>query len=510
MTSALRKKLLSLAIRGKLVPQDPADEPASVLLERIRAERESKESAAPRRGRGRRSSSDNPPCPKRGTSAAVPAGVEGAAFEPPFPIPESWVWTRLGTILKVPPRNGYSPKPVANKTKTKRLTLTATTSGNFKPEEFKYVADEVPFNSYLWLKPGDLLVQRSNSIEHIGTSCIFTGKPHEYIYPDLMMKLVLAESLDVEFFDLVLKSDNSLHYFQRNATGSAGSMPKINKEILENTTIPLPPVSEQHAIVARFKKLSSLCDAIDTAVEEIDSISRHAKSRILDLAIRGLLVSQNPTDEPASNLLNRIRLTTDKPPCPKKGGTAEPIGISDPLFPIPESWEWTTLGEIGEVVRGTGIKRSDMSETGRPCVRYGEIYTTYSLKTEKVVSFVSEELFRSSKHVQARSVLMTLTGEDRKDIAKTIAYLGDEPIAISGDMLGICPREVEPLYLSFVLNSPWAIERKGKLATGDLVIHISQKSMSCFPVPLPPLAEQRRIVAKVAELFSVIDAMATK
>ena len=151
-----------------------------------------------------------------------------------------------------------------------------------------------------------------------------------------------------------------------------------------------------------------------------------------------------------------------------------------------------------------------MSETGRPCVRYGEIYTTYSLKTEKVVSFVSEELFRSSKHVQARSVLMTLTGEDRKDIAKTIAYLGDEPIAISGDMLGICPREVEPLYLSFVLNSPWAIERKGKLATGDLVIHISQKSMSCFPVPLPPLAEQRRIVAKVEELFSAIDAMATK
>ena len=97
-----------------------------------------------------------------------------------------------------------------------------------------------------------------------------------------------------------------------------------------------------------------------------------------------------------------------------------------------------------------------------------------------------------------------------KDIAKTIAYLGDEPIAISGDMLGICPREVEPLYLSFVLNSPWAIERKGKLATGDLVIHISQKSMSCFPVPLPPLAEQRRIVAKVEELFSAIDAMTTK
>ena len=260
----------------------------------------------------------------------------------------------------------------------------------------------------------------------------------------------------------------------------------------------------------RFAEISAICDSIDEDKTVLSDLAAKTRTRVLDLAIRGALVSQNPTDELASTLLDRIRSTADKPPCPKNGKKTEPIGISDPLFPIPESWEWTTLGEIGEVVRGTGIKRSEISATGRPCVRYGEIYTTNFLKTEKVVSCIPEELFRSSKHVQARSVLMTLTGEDRKDIAKTIAYLGDEPIAISGDMLGICPREVEPLYLSFVLNSPWAIERKGKLATGDLVIHISQKSMSCFPVPLPPLAEQRRIVAKVEELFSVIDAMATK
>ena len=295
-----------------------------------------------------------------------------------------------------------------------------------------------------------------------------------------------------------------------NQYATATAQPGLSVQKLFDIPFPLPPIPEQKRIVSRFKEISTLGEIIDEDVSTLSNLASKAKYRILDLAIRGVLVPQDSSDEPASTLLDSIRLTADKPPCPKKGGTAEPIGISDPLFPIPESWEWTTLGEIGEVVRGTGIKRSDMSETGRPCVRYGEIYTTYSLKTEKVVSFVSEELFRSSKHVQARSVLMTLTGEDRKDIAKTIAYLGDEPIAISGDMLGICPREVEPLYLSFVLNSPWAIERKGKLATGDLVIHISQKSMSCFPVPLPPLAEQRRIVAKVAELFSVIDAMATK
>ena len=309
------------------------------------------------------------------------------------------------------------------------------------------------------------------------------------------------------FIQLFLQSDEFKQYLNKS---NSTTIHQLTQSMLKDAWMPFPPFHEQQRIVKRFEALSALCNAIDIQSVSLSVLAEQAKQKVLDLAIRGLLVSQNPADEPASVLLDRIRSTADKPPCPKKGGKAEPIGISDPLFPIPESWEWTTLGEIGEVVRGTGIKRSDMSETGRPCVRYGEIYTTYSLRTEKVVSFISEELFRSSKHVQARSVLMTLTGEDRKDIAKTIAYLGDEPIAISGDMLGICPREVEPLYLSFVLNSPWAIERKGKLATGDLVIHISQKSMSCFPVPLPPIAEQRRIVAKVEELFAAVDAMATK
>ena len=488
MTSALRKKLLSLAIRGKLVPQDPADEPASVLLERIRAERESKENESPRRGRSRRSSSDNPPCPKRGTSAAVPTGVEDAAFEPPFPIPESWTWTKLEEVCEI---LDYMRRPVTRKHRTKGEYPYYGATGIQD-----YVAEWI-FDETLVLlgEDGAKWAAGDNS------AFLITGKTWVNNHAHVLRP---NASLLHEWLILVLNGLDLLPFV------TCTTVPKLNQEKTRTIPIPLPPISEQRNIVSRFEGLSSFCDSIDEDSIALDTLARTAKSRILDLAIRGALVFQNPTDEPASKLLNRIRSTADKPPCPKKGGKAEPIGISDPLFPIPESWEWTTLGEIGEVVRGTGIKRSDMSETGRPCVRYGEIYTTYSLRTEKVVSFISEELYRSSKHVQARSVLMTLTGEDRKDIAKTIAYLGDEPIAISGDMLGICPREVEPLYLSFVLNSPWAIERKGKLATGDLVIHISQKSMSCFPVPLPPLAEQRRIVAKVEKLFSAIDAMTTK
>ena len=425
--------------------------------------------------------------------AAAPAGVEGTAFEPPFPIPESWAWTRLGTLLKAPPKNGYSPKPVANKTKTKRLTLTATTSGYFKPEEFKYVADEIPFDSYLWLKPGDLLVQRSNSIEHIGTSCIFTGKPHEYIYPDLMMKLVLAESLDVEYFDLALKSEDSLHYFQRNATGSAGSMPKINKEILENTPIPLPPISEQHAIVARFKKLSSLCERIDTAAEEMNAISRHAKSRILDLAIRGLIVSQNPSDESASALLERIRSTADKPPCPKSP--------ANPPFPIPENWAWTTLGTVCDYGKCETVDASTVKDS------------TWSLDLEDIEKGTGRLLVRVRAGERSAAGARHSFRAGELLYSKLRTYLNKVLVA---DEDGICSSEILPLdfrgqvlpeYARCVLMSPMFLDYAARCGYGVKMPRLGTADGRNGPFPLHPLAEQRRIVAKVDELFAIIDGM---
>ena len=430
------------------------------------------------------------------------AGVEGAVFEPPFPIPESWVWTKLGEIGDTNIGLTYHPQDISDNG-IPVLRSNNIQNGNLVLSSLVRVACHILPSQFI--KNGDVLIcARNGSKALVGKSVLVDSLVEPTSFGAFM---AVFRSQFNPFIQLFLQSDEFKQYLNKS---NSTTIHQLTQSMLKDAWMPFPPFSEQQRIVKRFDALSALCDAIDIQSVSLSVLAEQAKQKVLDLAIRGLLVSQNPTDEPASTLLDCIRSTADKPPCPKKGGKAEPIGISDPLFPIPESWEWTTLGEIGEVVRGTGIKRSDMSETGRPCVRYGEIYTTYSLRTEKVVSFISEELFRSSKHVQARSVLMTLTGEDRKDIAKTIAYLGDEPIAISGDMLGICPREVEPLYLSFALNSPWAIERKGKLATGDLVIHISQKSMSCFPVPLPPLAEQRRIVAKVEELFAAVDAMATK
>ena len=142
---------------------------------------------------------------------------------------ETWSSCKLIDILVEKPRNGYSPKPVDYVTACKSMTLSATTTGVFKPEFFKYIDEEIPENSHLWLTPGDILIQRANSLEKVGMSAIYTGAEHEFIYPDLMMKLTVKGPNNKHYIDYYLKTDEILNYFRSNATGTAGNMPKINQ-----------------------------------------------------------------------------------------------------------------------------------------------------------------------------------------------------------------------------------------------------------------------------------------
>ena len=255
MTSALRKKLLSLAIRGKLVPQDPADEPASILLERIRAERESKENAAPRRGRGRRSSSDNPPCPKRGTSATVPTGVEDAAFEPPFPIPESWTWTKLEEVCEI---LDYMRRPVSRKHRTKGEYPYYGATGIQD-----YVAEWI-FDETLVLlgEDGAKWAAGDNS------AFLITGKTWVNNHAHVLRP---NASLLHEWLILVLNGLDLLPFV------TCTTVPKLNQEKTRTIPIPLPPISEQRNIVSRFEGLSSFCDSIDEDSIALDTLARTAK-----------------------------------------------------------------------------------------------------------------------------------------------------------------------------------------------------------------------------------------
>ena len=200
---------------------------------------------------------------------------------------------------------------------------------------------------------------------------------------------------------------------------------------------------------------------------------------------------------------------SDNTPYEKIGDEVRSLADEVP-FDIPDSWEWVRIRSLGEIVRGSGIKRNETVQQGLPCVRYGELYTTYQTSFTSAVSFIAPELYERCKHFSYGDVLMTLTGENKPDIAKAVAYLGTEPIAAGGDLAFWTQHGMNPLFLSHIMASPYIIGRKVVLATGDIIVHISGDKLGTILLPVPPLAEQERIVARIREAELVIKNYALK
>ena len=176
LVGKLRQAFLREAMQGKLVPQDPNDEPAEILLKKIKAEK-AKLLVRTASGSDRVIRKKEKPLP------------EIKPEEIPFEIPNNWAWCRLGSLLSFGPTNGVSPKANGRDDGIKCLTLTATTSGEFRGQFFKFVDLDVPTESHLWLSNGDILIQRGNSKELVGIAAVYDGPSNEFIYPDLMMKI---------------------------------------------------------------------------------------------------------------------------------------------------------------------------------------------------------------------------------------------------------------------------------------------------------------------------------
>lgn len=231
-----------------------------------------------------------------------------------------WETTTLEQVIKSKPRNGYSPKPVDYPTQVKSITLSATTSGKFKPEYFKYIDEVISIDSHLWLTPGDILIQRSNTLDYVGTCAIYDGAFGEVIYPDLIMKFQVREEKAIpKFIYYALSTTKSRQYFRNNATGTAGNMPKINQKVVMNTPIYLPTIEEQKEIVCRIESFLKAADTIAQQYREVKAHLELLDQSILAKAFRGELVPQDPNDEPASVLLERIRAERAKREAAVKG-----------------------------------------------------------------------------------------------------------------------------------------------------------------------------------------------
>ena len=249
----LRSTILQLAVQGKLVPQNPQDEPASDLLERIREEKQR--------------------LVKEGKIKKQKPLQEIKPEEVPFELPEGWIACRLEQLITFGPKNGFSPIAVEYKTDKKVLNLSAITKGYFDADCYKYVDVDVSEGSELWLESGDILIQRANSLEYVGVSAIYNGKRKEYIYPDLMMKLRLSNNMYQRYIHYFLLSEQAREYMRKKATGTSGSMPKINQKVVKSLPVYFPSFPEQQCIVAKLDQLMGLCNEMESMLSksEIDN-----------------------------------------------------------------------------------------------------------------------------------------------------------------------------------------------------------------------------------------------
>ena len=456
---------------------------------------------------------DNTPYEKIGDE------VRSLADEVPFDIPDSWEWVRLGNI------GDWGAGATPSRT---------------NPE---YYGGNIP-----WLKTGDLTDSYIDAIPETITELALektsvrlnpAGSVLIAMYGATIGKLGILSiaattnqaccacfplgGLDNKYLFYFLMAQKPLFIKQ----GEGGAQPNISKEKIVSTLMPVPPLEEQRRIVVMLGQIFPIIDAYSKCKTELDlcnaTFPERLKKSILQEAVQGKLVPQDPSDEPAEALLERIR--TEKQRLIKEGKIkkdkhesvifrrdnshyekrgSEEVCIDDEIpFEIPENWAWCRASSLGTMNRGRGIKRTETVAQGCPCIRYGEIYTTYETSFDSAVSFVPDTLDKDCLHFSSGDVVFTLTGENKVDIAKTVAFLGDGQIAAGGDLAFWTHHGMNPLYLVYYMASPYCIELKRRTATGDIIVHISTSKVGDFLVPVPPIKEQNRIVSAIEQLFAV-------
>ena len=197
--------------------------------------------------------------------------------------------TSLDQCIVEKPRNGYSEKGVDYETKYRNLTLTATTSGFFKEDCFKYIDINIDDDSYLWVKKNDILIQRANTLEYVGTSVVYTGEDNKYVYPDLIMKCRAKPEFFPYFLVYQLQSLNCRKYFREHATGTAGSMPKINQKVVCSAPIKIANKNIQQKIVQNINAQFKACENIEKTVNDALSQADAMRQSILKKAFEGSL-----------------------------------------------------------------------------------------------------------------------------------------------------------------------------------------------------------------------------
>lgn len=468
-TKALRQKILDLAIHGKLVPQNPNDEPASVLLERIKAEKE----RLIKEGKIKRS--------KKSAKTTDTPHYENVPFE----VPDNWVWTTLGEISNYGDCSNVSVIDITDdewileledleKDTASIIQMLSKKERNIKGVRHKF-------------KKGDVLYSKLRTYLNKVLVAPKTGYCTTEIIP-------FNSYCDISNFYLchVLRSAYFLDYTQQ--CGYGVKMPRLSTNDACKGMIPLPPLAEQQRIVTEIDKWFSFINQIEDKKSDLQAIIKQAKSKILDLAIHGKLVPQDPSDEPAIELLKRIN--PDFTPCD-----------NGQYGKIPQGWLLAKLGDLFDAVSAKRVLKSEWRTIGIPFYRAREIVKLSEF------SEVDNELFIDPKHYDE---LKNKSGVPASGdiMLSAVGTIGKSYIVKESDKFYykdasvLCLRNRNKLcsmYFSMLFSSSFIKEQIKEYSKGTTVDTITLEKIKSYIVPLPPLYEQQRIVQKIEELFSVLD-----
>lgn len=540
----LKNSILQWAIQGKLVPQNPKDEPAQKLLERIAASRNgdvspwSEAIGSSKNSKKSLSTSLRGPCKGTKQSKNPPSRIyreNGVWYEQigtaapkdisdeiPFEIPESWAWCRLGEMGN---------------------TITGSTPSKLNPE---YIGSDIPF-----LSPGDIsLLNKIISYDSQGLSLLGKSVARP-VPPQTILQVCIGgsigkcavvdrevcfnqqinsitlEEIDYKYVYEVLQSKIFQDLMKSKSTGTA--TPIINKGAWDLLMFPLPPLAEQKRIVAKLEQVLPLAEEYGAAQEQLDKLNKELpealKKSILQEAIQGKLVPQNPKDEPAQKLLERITAARSEGSQPKGAkskksaptsriycengtwyeqiGNTEPKDISEDIpFEIPENWIWCRWGDLSDSIQ-YGYNAPAL-ESGRiKMVRISDIHDN-KIEWDNVPYCQIKETEIPTYLLKKNDILFARTGGT---VGKSY-LVGDVPTeAVYAGYLIRTRYNAEllnPQYLKFFMESSlyWEQLHEGTIATAQP--NCNGKTLGKMLLPLPPLAEQKRIVSKLEQLFKVL------
>ena len=435
-TKALRQKILDLAIHGKLVPQDPNDEPASVLLERIRAEKERliKEGKI-KKGKKSAKTSDKP--------------------HYPFELPKGWVWTTLGEILELISGQDFPPEKYNNEGNGIPYIIGASNIEN----ERLFINRWTKTPSVLSFENDLLVVCKGAGVGKMAFNNVGTV----HIARQIQAIRNFSQNIVTPFIKIIVLSSIGNIVSKAN-----GLIPGLKRELLLSMFFPFPPYNEQQRIVDEIQHWFSLIDIIENDKVNLQNTIKQAKAKVLDLAIHGKLVPQDPNDEPASELLKRINpkaeITCDNPQYGK----------------LPKGWCLCKISSVVDIVNGKSQKNVE-SPTGK--------YPIYG--SGGIIGKAMEYTCLAGSTIIGRKGTINhpiFVEENFWNVDTAFGMKANNQILEDKYFYCFC------LYFDFSkLDKSSALPSLTKTAIGNLILLI------------PPLAEQQRIVAKIEELFSQLD-----